>query len=103
MYNVFCIAFLLLLGSFLHAAGPSSLAKQPISVITEMPQSAFVNDTVNVINGSFYLQMHHMDVPGHVPLDLIQYYNNQSSYSSWLGVGMSLNYSFWMQGQQNIR
>jgi YD repeat-containing protein len=100
MYNVFCITFLLLLGSFLHAAGPSSLAKQPISVITEMPQSAFVNDTVNVINGSFYLQMHHMDVPGHVPLDLIQYYNNQSSYSSWLGVGMSLNYSFWMQGQE---
>ena len=33
-----------------------------------------------------------------MPLDLVQYYNNKSKYSSWFGTGFSLNYSFWMQG-----
>ena len=101
MYNILCIALILLLGSFLHALSPlvSPLAKQPISVITEVPQNTFVNDTVNVITGGFYLQMPHMSVPGHVPLDLIQYYHSQSTFTSWFGTGMSLNYSFWMQGQ----
>lgn len=66
-----------------------------------MAPSSFVNDTVNVIEGNFYLTMPHLRVPGHVPLDLVQYYNSQSRYTSWLGVGMSLNYAFAMMGSED--
>ena len=78
----------------LHAKRSNDLAKQPTSVISEEAPCSFVNDTVNVIGGNFYLQMHHLSVPGHVPLDLVQYYNSKSNYTSWFGTGMSLNYSF---------
>lgn len=78
----------------LHAKRSNDLAKQPTCVISEEAPCSFVNDTVNVIGGNFYLQMHHLSVPGHVPLDLVQYYNSKSNYTSWFGTGMSLNYSF---------
>ncbi len=74
------------------------LSKQSPSIISHQAPESFVNDTVNVIDGNFCMQIEHLDVPGHVPLDLVQYYNNQSNYESWYGTGMSLNYSFWMQG-----
>lgn len=74
------------------------LSKQPACVITELAPDTFVNNTVNVIDGNFYFSMHHLRVPGHIPLDLVQYYNSQSSYFYWLGTGMSLNYSFWLRG-----
>ncbi len=65
-----------------------------MSVIGEVAPCSFVNDTVNVVDGSLYLRMHHLTVPGHVPLDLVQFYHNKSSYDPWFGVGMSFNYSF---------
>ncbi len=78
----------------LYASSGKDLAKQPTCVISEEAPCSFINDTVNVVGGSFHLQLPHLQVPGHVPLDLIQYYNSQSDYTSWVGVGMSLNYSF---------
>ncbi len=90
--------FILIMGASLQADDAQMLSKQPICVIGEVAPCAFVNDTVHVVDGSFFLRMHHLDVPGHVPLDLVQYYNSKSSYSSWFGAGMTLNYSFWMQG-----
>ena len=100
MRSLFFIAFALVLAkvSYLYPYTTPSLSKQPICVVAESAPNAFVNDTVNVLTGSFYLKLPHMSVPGHIPLDFIQYYNNQSRYSSWLGTGMSLNYSFSMQG-----
>ena len=92
MNKVLSLVFVLLSLSSLHASDP--LSKQPTCVIAEEAPCAFVNDTVNVVNGNFYLQMPHLAVPGHVPLDLVQYYNSQSTYSSWFGTGMGLNYSF---------
>jgi len=90
----------LLIFLFLTTAlcGEEELAMQPICVIGEVAPCAFVNDSVNVVDGGLYLCMKHLKVPGHVPLDLVQYYNSRSDYSSWFGAGMSLNYSFWMQG-----
>lgn len=96
------LSFFFVLSS-LVADDARKLAEQPISVIGEVAPCAFVNDTVNVVDGSFYLRMHHLSVPGHVPLDLVQYYNSQSNYSSWFGTGMSLNYSFWMQGSSDVK
>ncbi len=80
--------------SSLEAANRPDLSLQPTCVIGEAAPCSFVNDTVNVVDGNLYLRLHHLSVPGHVPLDLVQYYNNKSSYSSWFGMGMSLNYSF---------
>lgn len=76
----------------------SELAKQQPCVIAEEAPSSFVNNSVNVIGGNLYLELEHLTVPGHVPLNLIQYYNSHSSYTPWLGAGMSLNYSFAMVG-----
>lgn len=79
----------------------STLANQSPNVIAHSPPNTFVNDSVNVIDGNFCFSTTHLTVPGAVSLPLIQHYNNQSNYSSWLGTGMTLNYSFWMQGQSD--
>ncbi len=87
----FVVAFLLLSSCI---TADDTLAKQPISIIGETAPCSIVNDSVNVVDGSLCLQFHHLRVPGHVPLDLVQYYNSKSNYSTWFGTGMSLNYSF---------
>lgn len=91
--------FICTVGSFsAHCGEP--LSKQTPSIVSHQAPQTFVNDTVNVIDGNFCMQMQHLTVPGHVPLDLVQYYNNQSSYEGWRGTGMSLNYGFWIQGRE---
>lgn len=67
----------------------ASLKNEPVCLTEALPNS-FVNNSVNAIDGTFYYAMHHIAVPGHVPLDLTQYYNNTGSFSSWIGTGMSL-------------
>ena len=98
MYKYLWLIFLFTRVSALSAA---SLSHQPSCVIAQEAPCSFVNDTVNVIGGNFCLQFHHLKVPGHVPLDLVQYYNNKSSYSSWVGTGMTLNYGFLIQGKSS--
>lgn len=94
------IIVFLYLCSALYGREPS-LKNEPVCLITEALPNSFVNNSVNTIDGSFYYEMHHITVPGHAPLNLIQYYNNKGSFSSWIGTGMSLNYSFWMQGSDD--
>jgi RHS repeat-associated protein len=102
MHSLVLVTWLLFNFSWLYSYTPPTLSKQPICVIAENAPNAFVNDTVSVITGSFYLKLHHMNVPGHIPLDFIQYYNSHSKYTPWLGTGMSLNYSFSMQGLESV-
>ena len=86
MRSLFFIALVLVLAkvSYLYPYATPTLSRQPICVVAESAPNTFVNDTVNVLTGSFYLKLPHMSVPGHIPLDFIQYYNSQSRYSSWL-------------------
>lgn len=98
---VFALLYFIQCGFWLHADDSFDLAKQPTCVIGEVAPCGFVNETVNVVDGNLYLRLCHLSVPGHVPLDLIQYYNSQSGYDAWFGKGMGLNYSFWMQGKSD--
>lgn len=96
---MYYVLLLLLSFSSLFSLDHVKLSKEPACIVAESAPNSFVNGTVNAIGGNFYFAMKHLHVPGHIPMDLIQYYNNQSSYSYWLGTGMGLNYSFWIQGQ----
>ena len=96
-----CLMVIFSLSYFSSLISVEPLSKQPLSVISEEAPCAFVNNTVNVVSGAFSLQMRHLTVPGHVPLDLVQYYNSKSSYTPWLGCGMSLNYCFSMVGNDD--
>src|ERR1700733_9281115 len=100
MYFYILSLLLWLLYTPLFSAQHTSLANQPPSVVAQAAPSTFVNGTVNAIDGNFCYAFHCLTVPGAVPLDLMQYYNSKSSYSSWLGRGMSLNYSFWIAGKE---
>ncbi len=93
MYHMLFVC--LFLFSYVHAnQNHRDLSKQPVSVVGEVAPCSFVNESVNVVDGSLNLQFHQMTVPGHVPLDVVLYYNNKSRYTNWFGIGMCLNYSF---------
>ena len=101
---IYIVSLITLFASFsahLLSFHTPDLANQPIRITAERPPSAFVNDMVSAIDGAVCLSMPHLQVPGHVPLHLVQYYNSQSSYTSWLGAGMTLNYSFWIAGTES--
>ncbi len=100
--NLIFLVFLAYSTSLFAEEGQDALSAQPICIAREAAPCAFVNN-VHVVDGGLYLSMNHMKVPGHVPLDLVQYYNNKSNYSSWFGTGMTLNYCFWIQGIGDVK
>jgi hypothetical protein len=98
-HKLFCL-FLCFLAFTKNAIASSdhSLATAEEVITSEVSPSTMVNDTVNVIEGSFSFSGFDLHVPGQESLHVMHFYNSKSRYDSWLGIGMSLNYSFWMAG-----
>ena len=94
MYKYLALFYFVSILVPLNAQPASSLKAQAPCVVAEVAPCAYVHDMVNAVDGSVYLKLPHISVPGHVPLDVVQYYTNKNDYTSWFGSGMTLNYSF---------